>query len=143
MDRKRLIYCPSGKNGFDKIHCLKPTPFIIDNETVRVYFGVRDEESKTRTTFIDLSINNLNEIKYIHDKPVIDLGKIVCFDNSGAYVCSVVKKDSKIFMYYIGWNPSITVHTRNSIGVIFSEYKVFWFNRIYDGSNLERNKMEP
>lgn len=141
--KKGLIYCPSGKNGFDKTHCHKPTPLIIDNETVRVYFGVRDENSKTRTTFIDLSIDNLNEIKYIHDKPVIDLGKIGCFDDSGANVCSVVKKDSKIFMYYIGWNPSTTVHTRNSIGVIFSEDNGFSFNRIYDGSILDRDKLEP
>ena len=79
--KKGLIYCPSGKKGFDKSHCHKPTPLIIDDETVRVYFGVRDENSKTRTTFIDLSINNLNEIKYVHDKPVIDLGKIGCFDD--------------------------------------------------------------
>ncbi|MBQ3839238.1 MAG: hypothetical protein IKC23_00195 [Fibrobacter sp.] len=141
--KKGLIYCPSGKNGFDKSHCHKPTPLIIDDDTVRVYFGVRDENSKTRTTFIDLSINNLNEIKYVHNKPVIDLGKIGCFDDSGANVCSVVKKDSKIFMYYIGWNPSTTVHTRNSIGVIFSEDNGFSFNRIYDGSILDRDKLEP
>ena len=51
--KKGLIYSPSGKYGFDVSHCHKPTPLIIDNDTVRVYFGVRDENSKSRTTFID------------------------------------------------------------------------------------------
>lgn len=141
--KKGLIYCPSGKHGFDRSHCHKPTPLMIDDNTIRVYFGVRDENSKTRTTFIDISADNLSEIKYIHDKPVIDLGKIGCFDDSGANACSVVKKDSTIFMYYIGWNPSTTVHTRNSIGVIFSEDNGFSFHRIYDGSILDRDKLEP
>ncbi len=141
--KKGLVYSPNGKNGFDRSHCHKPTPLIIDDATVRVYFGVRDENSKTRTTFVDLSADDLSRVIYIHDKPVIDLGKIGCFDDSGANVCSVVRKDSKIYMYYIGWNPSTTVHTRNSIGVIFSEDNGLTFHRVYDGSILDRDKLEP
>lgn len=141
--KKGLIYCPCGEKGFDVSHCHKPTPLILDNQTVRVYFGVRDKMSKTRTTFIDLNANNLSEVKYIHDKPVVDLGKIGCFDDSGANVCSVVRRDGKIYMYYIGWNPSTTVHTRNSIGVIFSEDNGLTFHRMFDGSILDRDKFEP
>jgi predicted GH43/DUF377 family glycosyl hydrolase len=141
--KKGLVYCPQGKHGFDVSHCHKPTPLVVDDQTVRVFFGVRDQHSKTRTTFVDLAIDNLNEIKYIHDKPVVDLGKIGCFDDSGANVCSVLKKGSKVYMYYIGWNPSTTVHTRNSIGVVFSEDNGWTFQRLYDGSILDRDKFEP
>lgn len=51
------------KNGFDNSHCHKPTPLIINNETLRIYFGVRDENNKTRTTFIDVDINNPSKFK--------------------------------------------------------------------------------
>jgi hypothetical protein len=141
--KKGLIYCPSGQHGFDFSHCHKPTPLIIDNDIVRIYFGVRDKNCKSRTTFIDLNRRNLNQIKYIHDRPVLDLGKIGAFDDSGVNVCSIVRNNNEIYMYFIGWNPSTTVHTRNSIGIAVSRDNGFSFERMYDGAVLDRNKEEP
>ena len=141
--KKGLIYCPKGKNGFDISHCHKPTPLIIDESTIRVYFGVRDLNNNTRTTFIDVDIDNPQQIKYIHDKPVIDLGKIGAFDDSGANVSSVVRNGDEVYMYFIGWNPSTTVHTRNSIGLAISKDNGFSFTRPYDGAVLDRTKNEP
>jgi hypothetical protein len=46
-------------------------------------------------------------------------------------------------MYYIGWNPSTTVHTRNAIGLVVSDDGGTSFNRLYDGSIVDRNKDEP
>ena len=76
MDKKGLIHCPRGKNGLDYSHCHKPTSLIIDETTIRIYFRVRDKTNKTRTTFIEVDIDNPQKIKYIHDKPVLNLGKL-------------------------------------------------------------------
>lgn len=141
--KKGVIYCPQGKFGFDASHCHKPTPLIIDENTVRVYFGVRDGENKTRTTFVDLDINDLSRVKYVHDRPALELGKIGTFDDSGGNVCSVVRKDNLVYMYVIGWNPSTTVHTRNSIGLAVSEDNGFTFRHLFDGPVLDRCKDEP
>lgn len=141
--KRGLIYIPNGKHGFDHSHCHKPTPLIIVNECLRIYFGVRDKNNRTRTTFIDLDINNLSKINYIHDRPVLDLGKIGTFDDSGANVSSLCRFQDKIYMYYIGWNPSTTVHTRNSIGIAVSKDNGFTFDRLFDGPILDRNKEEP
>lgn len=46
-------------------------------------------------------------------------------------------------MYYIGWNPSTTVHTRNSIGLAVSDDNGYTFKRLYDVSILDRNKEGP
>jgi len=118
---------------------------LINETTLRVYFGVRDKKSRTRTTFVDVDITDINnfKVKYFHDSPVINLGKIGAFDDSGANVCSVVRVDNLIYMYYIGWNPSTTVHTRNAIGLVVSEDNGLTFNRLYDGPILDRNKDEP
>ncbi|HET9570529.1 MAG TPA: hypothetical protein VFP20_03855 [Bacteroidales bacterium] len=141
--KKGLIYCPSGLHGFDVSHCHKPTPLILNENTVRVYFGVRDSSVKSRTTFVDLDINDLSKVLYVHDKPTLDLGKIGTFDDSGNNVCSVVRVGDLIYMYFIGWNPSTTVHTRNSIGVAISRDNGLTFERPYDGSILDRTKDEP
>ena len=52
---------------------------------------------------------------------MLEDGKIGAFDDSGSNVCSVLKVENEYYMYYIGWNPSTTVHTRNSIGIVFSD----------------------
>jgi hypothetical protein len=49
--KKGLIYCATGAHGFDRSHCHKPTPLLIDAATIRIFFGVRDEKNTTRTTF--------------------------------------------------------------------------------------------
>lgn len=141
--KKGLIYYPKGENGFDYSHCHKPTPLILNGTTIRVYFGVRDKNNITRTTFIDVDINDPKKILYVHNKPVIDIGKIGTFDDSGANVSSVLRVGGKIYMYYIGWNPSTTVPTRNSIGLAVSDDNGFSFKRMYDGPILDRTKDEP
>lgn len=142
-EKKGLIYTPTGKHGFDKSHCHKPTPLLISDEVLRIYFGTRDEKGKTRTTFIDIDADNPSNVRYIHDKPILDLGKIGAFDDSGVNVSSVVRKGDEIYMYFIGWNPSTTVHTRNSIGIAVSYDNGLTFERLYDGPILDRNKEEP
>jgi predicted GH43/DUF377 family glycosyl hydrolase len=125
-------------------HCHKPTPIIIDKYTLRVYFGVKDKSNKTRISFVDLSIDNLRKIKYVHDKLVLDLGNIGTFDDSGVQVSSIVRIDSNtLYMYYIGWNTSTTVPSRNALGLSVSKDNGITFQRLYEGPILERYKEEP
>ncbi len=131
-NKKGLIFNVENISQWAHSHCHKPTPLLIDETTLRVYFGVRDIKGRTRTTFVDVDITNIGDFKvrYIHNKPIIDLGKIGTFDDSGANVCSVMRVDKLIYMYYIGWNPSTTVHTRNAIGLVISEDNGLTFNRL-------------
>jgi predicted GH43/DUF377 family glycosyl hydrolase len=143
-EKRGQLYNVENKNDMFYSHCHKPTPCLINDSIIRVYFGVRDSKNRTRTTFVDIDCTDLYNLKiaYIHDSFVLDLGKIGAFDDSGANVCSVVKDNGTFYMYYIGWNPSTTVHTRNSIGVAISNDGIH-FSRLYDGPILDRNKEEP
>lgn len=141
--KKGFIYNVDGQSEWAYSHVHKPTPILIDDSTLRIYFGVRDTKNRTRTTFIDVNPENPHQINYIHDKPCLDLGKIGAFDDSGVNVSSIVKYDDRLYMYYIGWNPSTTVHTRNSIGIAVSNDNGITFERLYDGPILDRNKEEP
>ncbi len=115
-------------------HVHKSTPILIDEVTLRIYFGVRDRKNRTRTTFIEVNPQNPAEIKYIHDKSCLDLGKLGTFDDSGINVSSVVKYNGLFYMYYIGWNPGVTVPTRNAIDLAISKDGVT-FERLYDGEH--------
>lgn len=138
-----LIYNVAGRHGFDFTHCHKPTPLLVDDRTLRVYFGTRDEHNRTRTTFVDLDPQDLRSVRYVHDRPVIDLGRIGAFDDSGANVCSVVRDGDVVRMYYIGVNTSTTVHMRNAVGVAISEDGGYSFRRMFEGPVLDRTRNEP
>lgn len=141
--KKGLIYCATGAHGFDRSHCHKPTPLLIDSSTIRVFFGVRDEKNATRTTYIDVDAAEPSRVKYVHNRPVLDLGKIGAFDDSGANVSAICRDGDLLYLYFIGWNPSTTVHTRNAIGVAVSRDDGRTFTRLYDGAVLDRTKDEP
>lgn len=121
----------------------KPTPILLDESTIRVYYGFRDKENHTKTSFVDLDVQTL-QVKYIHKEIVLDIGKIGTFDDAGAQVCSVVRVDEKtLYMYYIGWNTSTTVPYRNSLGLAISSDNGWHFERAYEGPILERYLDEP
>lgn len=141
--RLGLVYRATGQHGFDRSHCHKPTPVLIDEATIRVFFGVRDERNLTRTTFVDVDASDPRRVRYVHDRPVLDLGKIGAFDDSGANVSAVCRVGDRLHMYFIGWNPSTTVHTRNAIGLAVSDDGGFTFTRPYDGAVLDRSRDEP
>lgn len=138
-----LIYGVHGQSDWAFSHTHKPTPLQVDENTIRIYFGVRDTKGKTRTTFVDVASENPAHVTRVSDKPTLDLGPIGAFDDSGANVCSLVRVNDAIYMYYIGWNPSTTVHTRNSIGLAISKDGGETFHRAYYGPILDRNKDEP
>ena len=142
-DKLGCIYAPGGRHGFDASHCHKPTPLRIDADTLRLYFGTRDAQGKTRTTFIDVSAHDPRQVRYVHDEPVLDLGTLGAFDDSGANVSSVLRVGDAVYMYFIGWNPSTTVHTRNAIGLAISHDNGRTFTRAFDGAVLDRTRTEP
>lgn len=144
-EKKGLLYYCSGKHGFDQSHCHKPTPLVLSDKLIRIYFGTRDSNNISRTTFVDVDISDINNLKIVNiaENPVLDTGKIGAFDDAGANVSSLLRVGNKIYMYFIGWNPGTTVHTRNAIGVAISEDGGDTFRRMYDGPILDRNKIEP
>lgn len=138
-----FIFSTDNNNDFSYSHAHKPTPLLVDDNTLRIYFGVRAKDGRTRTTFIDVNPDNPLEIIRDDLPLVLDLGKVGAFDDCGANVCSLVDRGDHILMYFIGWNPGTTVHTRNAIGVAISWDRGETFTRLYDGAVVDRNKDEP
>jgi len=99
-----LIYCPSGKHGWDKHSALQPTPIILNNKILRVYVGFRDEEGISRVGFVDLDPNNPSRVISVSKKPVLDIGKDGAFDDNGVVPCSVIRRQNGLYyMYYAGY----------------------------------------
>jgi hypothetical protein len=141
--KKGLIF--KADNNFEWMvsHAAVPIADNVNDGVLRIYFGTRDKYNRTVTTYIEVEADNPQNILYIHDKTVLSLGELGCFDDSGAMPSWIVNYENNKYLYYIGWNVGITVPYRNSIGLAISEDNGQTFNRLFDGPIVDRTHLEP
>lgn len=124
-------------------HAQVPIVDILKNNRFRIYFGTRDAENRTLTTFIEVDSNNPQDILYIHDKPILPLGKRGSFDDSGVMPNWLVNYDGKKYLYYVGWNTSSTVRYRVANGLAISEDNGNTFKKVSEGPIMDRTADDP
>jgi len=141
--KKGLIFHAENQYDWMVSHTQVPIVEKNGNDKLRLYFGTRNRHHQTVTTFIDVDAHNPQKVLYIHDRPVLSIGKPGSFDDSGAMPSWILDKDGKKFLYYIGWNLGTTVPYRNSIGLSMSEDGGTTFNRLHEGPILDRTIFDP
>lgn len=122
-------------------HTQLPVMYDYNEDLIRLYFSTR-KNGKTLPAYVDLEKETFT-IMNICDKPLLNLGNPGTFDDSGVMFSSLLKKDGKIFMYYIGWNQQLTVPYQNSIGLAISEDNGNTFYKYGKGPLIGRSFMEP
>lgn len=143
-NKKGLIININNFNDWMISHACVPTAINIDENTIRVYYSPRNKKGQSIPTFLDVDLDNPSIIKYIHNKPILNLGELGTFDDGGIMPCSAVRvSESCIYLYYVGWNPSVSVPYRNSIGLAISNDNGNTFERAFRGAIVERNRDEP
>ena len=142
-EKKGLIYKCDGK-GLFKSHATRPIPYQIDNNTLRIYFASRTKRNCPLPMFIDVNINNPNEITKIHNNPIMDYGKKGYFDDSGLVFNSIVNVDNRSWIYYSGWKlRRETVNIEFSIGLAQADHHTLQFKRIFEGPLLAQDRFHP
>ena len=142
--KKGVILNIENYNDWMVSHACVPTAISIDENTVRIFYAPRNKNGKSIPTYFDVDSKNPTKVKYIHDKPILELGQLGTFDDDGIMPCSAVRvSDSCIYLYYVGWNPSVSVPYRNAIGLAISKDNGQTFERAFQGAIVERSKEEP
>jgi len=124
-------------------HACVPIADKVDDEVLRIYFGPRDKQGRTTTAFIEVEADDPSNVLYVHDRPVLSLGKLGTFDDSGAMPSCIVNHEGKKYLYYIGWNRGVTVPYRNSVGLAISDDGGLTFDRVFEGPIVDRTRTEP
>jgi predicted GH43/DUF377 family glycosyl hydrolase len=141
--KKGLIFCTDNNYDWMVSHASVPTAMVLQDGGIRIYFAPRNNKGQSIPAFIDVAGENPLQVKYVHDKPVLPPGKPGTFDDSGIMPCSIAEHDGKIYLYYVGWNPGVSVPYRNAIGLAVSDDSGRTFRRLFDGPVVDRNKQEP
>lgn len=140
--KKSWIFKPTGQFAWSQTHAQVPTALLLD-DYIRIYYATRDINGRSLTSFINVSKEDPSKILYIHNHPVLSLGKPGTHDENGVMVGSVIAHQNKILLYYTGWSRECTVPYRVSIGLAKSTDGGLTFERLFDGPIIDRTPLEP
>lgn len=142
-EKKGLIFAPTNGSDWMASHACVPVADRVKEEVLRIFFGPRDAQGRTTTTFIDVAADDPAKILNVHNRPVLGLGRRGAFDDSGAMPSCIVNHAGQKFLYYIGWNRGVTVPYRNAIGLAVSTDDGLTFERVFAGPLMDRSPLEP
>jgi hypothetical protein len=125
-------------------HASIPFAFNIGEDIYRIYFSSRNELGQSLPYCIEAEVSN-GTINFISDvsSQILPLGELGTFDDSGIMPSSLVSHNGLVYMYYIGWNPQVTVSYRLSIGLAISKDNGVTFEKVSNGPICERSLEEP
>jgi hypothetical protein len=131
--KKGVVYAPSGTPAWAQTHAHLPTPLLIGDATIRVYFAALDTQQFGRATFVDVRAENPSEIIRAVDTMSLDLGDLGSFDDSGVVPSCALRVDGEVWLYYVGFQRSSRVPYMLFSGLAKSS----------DGVHFERHARVP
>jgi len=141
--KKGLVIKPTGELDWMITHAGIPFAKRIEEDIYRIYFSGRDKLNRAQIGYIEVNINEPRRILYITEKPVLGLGDLGCFDDSGVMTSWIVDKEGIEYLFYTGWNQGITVPYYFYVGLAISKDGGKTFERISKAPILERNSYDP
>jgi len=143
------VFTPQDVTGRDWLSEFAQAPAtLIFDDFVRVYFSCRpaaDAQGRyvSHSAYIDLSRQNLLEIKAIAQQPILPLGGLGVFDEYGVYPVSVIRHKQQVLAYYGGWTRCESVPFNVAIGLALSTDGGQTFQRAGLGPVLGYTPDEP
>lgn len=102
-------------------HAFIPTPFVLSEEIVRIYYTSLDSNNKGRTFFVDLNYKDNFKILNYSKKSILDLGGKGTFDEDGILATSVLEVNKKVYLFYVGFENVLNVRYKLFTGLAISE----------------------
>lgn len=138
-----LVYAPSGDLWWAKSYATIPTVDVIDDQTIRVYFASLDENRYGRIGYVDLDADDPKHILYETPEPVLDIGELGTFDDSGVNASCVINVMGRKYLYYIGWQRCEKVPYMLFTGLAISDNNGESFVKHSRVPILDRTDVEP
>jgi hypothetical protein len=142
-EKRGLIFRADGRYEWMAHHACVPVADKVGENVLRIYFGPRDAQGRTVTAFIEVEADDPARVLRVHDRPVLGLGALGAFDDSGAMPSCIVNHGGRKYLYYIGWNQGTTVPYRNAVGLAVSDDGGLSFRRMFEGPVVDRTRTEP
>jgi hypothetical protein len=140
--KKGLIFAAPGAPDWLHSHAALPVADRI-GDLHRVYFSSRDKAGRAQVGYFEIKLNAADKILRLSATPVIALGPMGAFDDSGVTTSWVVNHQGKKYHYYSGWSLGVTVPFYFYVGLALSEDGGESYQRVSCAPILERNVVDP
>jgi hypothetical protein len=137
------IFDVSGQRPWMVSHAAMPIADPLGGDRYRVYFSSRDERNRARIGFFEMRLSDPHVILAVSDEPVLDLGPLGAFDDSGVTGGCLVATGGDKYLYYSGWTLGRTVPFYFYVGLAVSHDGGLTFRRVSSAPILERNAVDP
>lgn len=138
-----LIYGPNGSLPWAQSHAMVPTPFRLNDRTLRIFATFCDGYGVGRPGYVDISAQDPTQVLAVSQQPLLDIGRPGTFDENGVLPCSVLDAgDGRVFMYYVGFELGNKIRYRLLTGLAISEDAGNSFIRFSPTPLLERSATE-
>lgn len=142
-EKRGHLYRPKGNLWWAQRYALLPTFGGTQGSLARIYFAATDEERFGRIGYLDCEAANPFNILHESPEPVLDIGELGCFDDSGVNPSSVVIEKGVVYLYYIGWQRTERVPYLLFTGLAISDDGGRSFVKQGRTPILDRTESEP
>jgi len=138
-----LVYGPDGSLPWAASHAMVPTPFLLNDQTIRVFVTFCDKKGIGRPGYVDVSVHDPLKVLGVSNQPLLEPGIPGTFDENGLLTCSVTDLgDGKMYMYYVGFELGTKIRYRLLTGLAISLDGGNSFKRYKPTPVLERSSAE-
>ena len=140
MERRGLLLAPPYAPDCAVSHAGLP---VVDGD--RLYVAVRDAAGRARIARAPITFRDGRAVAgTIEPEPVLDLGDLGCFDDSGVMPSSLARcADGTVRLYYTGWQQGVSVPFSLFVGVAISDDGGETFRRRSRAPLLDRSDADP
>lgn len=124
-------------------HAALPVPLLRSDGVITVFFASRDDRNRSRVGSFDFSLEEPDRPSNVSKQPLVDLGTLGAFDDSGVTPSCLVESPDGLRLYYTGWSLGVTVPFYFHIGVAVSTDGGDTFSRVSRAPVLGRTEHDP
>lgn len=128
--------------GWAATHAALPVTEPAGAGRWNLYLSLRDDQGRARIGRTQLTLTPAPALTPLESEPVLDLGPLGAFDDSGVVTSSLVADGERRLLYYTGWSRGVTVPFYLIAGVAVSRHGGA-FERLSYGPLLDRNPVDP
>ncbi len=123
-------------------HGANPVPLLLHDDVYRIFFNVRDEQSRSYLTYLDYDIVKRVIVSF-PGKLLLSPGVQGTFDDCGCSLGSILDLGDKCYFYYLGWNIPRNLPFMNSIGMAVYDKDSDSCTKISRGPIMGRCDVDP
>jgi predicted GH43/DUF377 family glycosyl hydrolase len=145
MGWKKLghVYNATGESWWAVRAAHLPTPQLIDDHTLRVYFGAVDEKQFGRIGAVEVALDDPCRVLRVTEQPLLDLGELGSFDDCGVVPSAVINLEGAIGLYYVGFQRAERVPYMLFTGLAVADAITGPWKRRSRTPILDRTDAEP